>query len=80
MFEYKMPKMDHTSEECSIVEWFVKEGDIIKNGDIIMSIESNKAILEIEANFDGKMAKILLEPGETVEVLSTIALIDETQR
>ena len=77
MFEYKMPKMDHTTEECSVVEWFVKEGDIIKNGDIIMSIEANKAILEIEANFKGKISKILIEPGEVVEVLSVIALIEE---
>ena len=77
MFEYKMPKMDHTTEECSVSEWFVKEGDMVKSGDIIMSIESNKAILEIEANFDGRIAEILVEPGETVEVLTTIALVEE---
>lgn len=77
MFEYKMPKMDHTSEEGAVVEWFVKEGDTVRNGDVIMSIESNKAILEIEANFDGIIRKILLEPGELVAVLTPIALIDE---
>ena len=77
MFEYKMPKMDHTSEEGAVVEWFVKEGDIVKYGDIIMTMESNKAILEIEANFEGRIRQILLEPGELVAVLTTIALIDE---
>lgn len=77
MLEYKMPKMDHTTEECSVAEWFVKEGDLVKSGDIVMSIESNKAVLDIEANFSGRVAKILIEPGEVVEVLSTIALIEE---
>ena len=52
-------------------------GDIVKHGDIIMTMESNKAILEIEANFEGRIRQILLEPGELVAVLTTIALIDE---
>jgi pyruvate dehydrogenase E2 component (dihydrolipoamide acetyltransferase) len=77
MFEYKMPKVDHTSEEGAVVEWFVKEGDIVRRGDMIMTMEANKAVLEIEANFDGRIRQILLEPGESVPVLTAIALVDE---
>jgi len=77
MFEFKMPKMDHTSEEGAVVEWFVKEGDIVKRGDVIMTMEANKAVLEVEANFEGRVRQILLEPGELVPVLTTIAIFDE---
>ena len=76
MFEYKMPKMDHMTEEAFIAKWMVSEGDYVNLGDIIMQIETGKAILDVEANFSGRVSKILVPEGEEVPVLSVIAWIE----
>ena len=78
MFEYKMPKMDHMTEDALIAKWMVSEGDYVELGDIIMQIETGKAVLEVEANFSGKVSKILVPEGVEVPVLSVIAWV-ETQ-
>ena len=72
-----MPKMDHTSEECTIAQWVIKVGDMVVPGQIVMSIETNKTILDIEANFSGRLKEILVPEGETVPVNTSIALFEE---
>ena len=77
MFEYKMPKMDHMTEECTIVEWLVKEGDKVKEGDIIMRIETAKTVLDVEANFNGTVKELIGQEGELLPVHTVIAMIEE---
>ena len=77
MFEYKMPKMDHMTEECMIMEWLVKEGDTVHPGDPVMRIETAKNALEAEAGFSGRIHKILAPTGEMIPVNTVIALVEE---
>ena len=77
MIEYKMPKMDHLSEESFIEQWLIKIGDSVAPGQIIMRIETGKAILEVEANFSGVLKEILIPEGEMVDIGTIIALFDE---
>jgi pyruvate dehydrogenase E1 component beta subunit len=65
-------------EEGAIEKWLVKEGDIVKAGDVIAEIETDKAIMELESYQDGKISKLLVLEGTTaVLVNSPIALFSE---
>ena len=73
-----MPALSPTMEEGAIAKWLVKEGDIVKAGDVIAEIETDKAIMELESYQDGKISKLLVLEGTTaVLVNSPIALFSE---
>lgn len=73
---FVMPRLGQTMEEGSVVEWLKEEGEAIKTGEAIVTIQSDKANLEVEAEQDGVLAKILVtdEDGD-VEVGEPIAII-----
>ena len=71
-----MPALSPTMTEGKLAKWLVKEGDDVRSGDIIAEIETDKALMEVEALDDGKMASILIAEGsEGVAVGSVIAEI-----
>ncbi len=73
----QMPKQGNTVEECLIVEWKVKEGDSVKTGDALCSIETDKASFEVESTADGVVLKLLANAGDLVPVLTDIAVIGQ---
>ena len=73
--EVIMPKLGQTMEEGAIVEWVKKENDQVKRGDLLFTVESDKAVLEVEATARGFLRKILVPEGLTVPVLTAVALI-----
>ena len=73
--EVIMPKLGQTMEEGTVVEWLKAEGDPVKRGDILFAVESDKAILEVEATARGFLRKILVPAGQAVPVLTAVALI-----
>ena len=73
----KMPKWAMGIEEGTIVQWLKAEGDKVVKGELIVEIETAKAMQEIEAPVTGVLTKILLEEGETADVHTEIALIEE---
>jgi pyruvate dehydrogenase E2 component (dihydrolipoamide acetyltransferase) len=75
MTEVIMPKMGDGMEEGTLLEWLKKDGDAVKMGEVIGTIQTDKATLELEAPGSGKLAGILLNPGETVPVGKPIALL-----
>lgn len=72
-----IPKMGMATTEADILEWKVKEGDHIKEGDIIVQIESEKVQLDIESEFSGIITKILYKNGDTVPVGEVICEVDD---
>lgn len=75
MTEVIMPKMGDGMEEGTLVEWLVQEGGSVKSGDVIGTIQSDKALLELEATAKGTLTGILVNKGETVPVGQPIAAI-----
>jgi len=72
-----MPALSPTMTEGVINKWLVKVGDIVKAGDIIAEIETDKATMEVEAVDEGKITHLLDEKGGSqVPVNSVIAIID----
>lgn len=75
MTEVIMPKMGDGMEEGTLLEWLKKDGDTVKSGEIIGTIQTDKATLELEAPGSGKLTGFLIKGGETVPVGKPIAAI-----
>lgn len=75
MTEVIMPKMGDGMEEGTLLEWLKKEGDSVKSGEVIGTIQTDKATLELESPGSGKLAGILIQGGETVPVGRPIAAL-----
>jgi pyruvate dehydrogenase E1 component beta subunit len=74
--ELKMPALSPTMEEGTLAKWLVKEGDLVKSGDILAEIETDKATMEFEAVDEGVISSINVAEGtDGVKVGTVIALI-----
>ncbi|RVU26752.1 biotin/lipoyl-binding protein [Sandaracinomonas limnophila] len=73
----RMPKMSDTMLEGVIANWLKKEGDVIKSGDIIAEVETDKATMELENYEDGTLLHIGVKAGEAVPVDGIIAVVGE---
>jgi len=71
----KMPKMSDTMEEGVIAAWNVKVGDVVKSGDILAEVETDKATMDMESYYDGTILYIGVEKGKAVPVDAIIAVI-----
>jgi pyruvate dehydrogenase E2 component (dihydrolipoamide acetyltransferase) len=76
--EYKvtMPILSDTMDKGKITKWYVKVGDIVKKGDKLCEVESDKATMDIESFVDGKVKKTVVKEGDEVPVKSVIAIIE----
>ena len=63
-----MPALGESVVEGIIVKWFVKVGDQVKSGDVLVEVETDKANAEVPATEDGFVAQIFAQPGATVQV------------
>ncbi len=72
-----MPQAGQSMEEGTILSWKVKEGDRIEVGQVIMEIETDKATMEVEAVDAGRIAKIVSQEGDIVEVKVPVAYLAE---
>ena len=73
-----MPALSPTMEHGNLAKWLKKEGDIVKAGDVIAEIETDKATMEVEAVEEGVIAKIIVPAGsEEVKVNALIAVLLE---
>lgn len=73
--EIIMPPVTQTSEEMQIVTWHVKEGDAISVGQVILEIQTDKAVLEVEATAGGVVRKIFFLENEKAPVNAVLALV-----
>lgn len=72
-----MPKYGLQQDNGTVVEWRVKEGDHIDKGDILLDLETDKALFEYESPESGYVRKLIAQNGEEVPVLSVIAIITD---
>src|SRR5689334_5321959 len=73
--EYRMPSLGPDMEAGTLVEWRVKPGDVVKRGDVIVLVETDKGIIDVEVFADATIEKLLVEPGTQVAVGTPIALL-----
>jgi 2-oxoisovalerate dehydrogenase E2 component (dihydrolipoyl transacylase) len=74
--EFKLPDAGEGLTEAEIVAWHVKPGDQVEDGQIIVEVETAKAVVELPSPWDGTVARLLAEEGQTVDVGVPIIAIE----
>ncbi|MCC5619057.1 2-oxo acid dehydrogenase subunit E2 [Nostoc sp. CHAB 5836] len=77
--EVFMPALSSTMTEGKIVSWVKSPGDKVEKGETVVVVESDKADMDVETFYEGFLAHIIVEAGETAPVGSAIAFIAETE-
>jgi pyruvate dehydrogenase E2 component (dihydrolipoamide acetyltransferase) len=76
-YEFKLPDLGEGLTEGEIVEWLVKEGDFVEEGQVFVKVETDKAVLEIPSPRNGMVLRIGAAEGDTVQVGEVILVIGE---
>ncbi|MEH6748342.1 MAG: 2-oxo acid dehydrogenase subunit E2 [Maribacter arcticus] len=71
----KMPRLSDTMEEGTVASWLKKVGDDVEEGDILAEIETDKATMEFESFYSGKLLYIGIQEGESSPVDTVLAVI-----
>jgi pyruvate dehydrogenase E2 component (dihydrolipoamide acetyltransferase) len=74
--EFTMPMLGEVMEEGRIVAWHKQAGDRVEKGEIILEVETDKAVMGVESPATGVLSEILVAAGETVPVNTPLALIE----
>ena len=74
--EFKLPDVGEGLTEADIVSWHVKPGDTIEDGQVIVEIETAKAVVELPSPYSGTVTGLLVEEGQTVDVGAPIIAVD----
>jgi len=72
-----MPRLSDTMEEGAISTWRKHPGDTVAIGDVLVEIETDKAVMEYEAYQAGILSKILVDEGQVAQIGAAIALFDD---
>ncbi|WP_342044219.1 dihydrolipoamide acetyltransferase family protein [Bacillus sp. OTU530] len=70
-FEFRLPDIGEGIHEGEIVKWFVKPGDEVKEDDVLLEVQNDKAVVEIPSPVKGKVVEILVGEG-TVAVVGDV--------
>jgi pimeloyl-ACP methyl ester carboxylesterase len=73
-----MPKLGMTMEEGTVIEWHVPLGESVTKGELLLTIESEKAQIEIEAPASGVLRHVYVESNQTVPCGTLLAVLTET--
>jgi len=68
-----MPALEMAQETGKLVSWLKKEGEPVRKGEMLLEVETDKAVVEVEAAGDGILAAVTAKPGDVIPVGHTIA-------
>lgn len=75
LFKVIMPKLGESIQEATLTKWFVKEGDVVAEDDILFEVATDKVDSEIPSPVEGRIEKILFPEGSLLPVGEVLALI-----
>ncbi len=71
----EMPKLSDTMTVGTLIKWLKQEGDVVKSGDMLAEVETDKATMELESFFDGTILRIFAPAGAQVELGAPLCVI-----
>ncbi|MFM8985086.1 MAG: 2-oxo acid dehydrogenase subunit E2 [Planctomycetia bacterium] len=74
--EFKLPDLGENIASGDVVSVHVKEGDVLKPGQSILEVETDKAVIEVPCPPGGTVSKVLVKKGDTVKVGQALVLLD----
>ena len=75
--EIKVPSVGESVTEATLAQWYKKDGDQVRKGELLFVLETDKVTLEIEAEADG-LLKIAKSEGETIPIGAVVGTIDRS--
>ncbi|HEY4285677.1 MAG TPA: pyruvate dehydrogenase complex dihydrolipoamide acetyltransferase [Puia sp.] len=75
-----MPRLSDTMTEGVIADWHKKVGDMVKKGDVLADIETDKATMELESYKEGKLLYIGAQKGDKIAINSLLAVIGDEKK
>lgn len=76
--EIKVPSAGESVTEVFIGKWRKQSGDLVKKGDVLVDLESQKATFELESDYSGRLEILYPNSGDKVAVSDTIANVDDS--
>ena len=77
MVEAVIPKLDETTEVATVERWLVQEGERVEQGQPICEVETDKALVQVEAPAAGTLRRQLIAAGTEVPPLTIVALVGD---
>jgi 2-oxoglutarate dehydrogenase E2 component (dihydrolipoamide succinyltransferase) len=77
MVDVTLPQLGESVTEGTISKWLVKEGDVVAQGQSILTVSTDKADAEVPAPTAGRVARLLAKEGDVVAVKTVVAQIEE---
>ena len=74
MIPIVMPQVGENLPTGTVLEWHRQEGEAVARGDLLVTVESEKAVFEIQAEADGVLGRILVQQGEEGAVLEPVGI------
>jgi pyruvate dehydrogenase E2 component (dihydrolipoamide acetyltransferase) len=75
--EVTLPDLGEDIEHATVNFWHFKEGDKINEGDDLVELQTDRAVVNIPSPVNGVILEVLVEEGDIVEVGEALATIDE---
>ena len=73
----EMPKLSDTMTEGTLAKWQIREGDTVSTGQSVADVETDKATMEMQSFFDGKICKLVVKPGDKIPLGAPMAVVLE---
>jgi len=74
--EFKLPDLGENIASGDVVTVFVSEGDVVRPGQALLEVETDKAVIEVPCPPGGRIAQVLVKKGDTVKVGQTLVVLD----
>lgn len=74
--EILVPNLGESVTEATVLKWFKKEGDAVKQDEQLVELETDKVTMEVNAPVSGALISIKVKEGETIDVGALLGLID----
>ncbi|MEM9335777.1 MAG: biotin/lipoyl-containing protein, partial [Pseudomonadota bacterium] len=75
-YTFKLPDLGEGTVESEIAEWFIKVGDIVNEEDVVGTMMTDKAAVELSSPVTGKVLRLSGEPGDIVAVGAPLVVFE----
>ncbi|HEX6983938.1 MAG TPA: 2-oxo acid dehydrogenase subunit E2 [Planctomycetaceae bacterium] len=76
--EFKLPEVSEGVKTADVSDILVSEGDVIEAGQVVVEVETEKAVAPVECPHAGRVAKVHVSPGDSVPIGATLLTIEQT--
>jgi pyruvate dehydrogenase E2 component (dihydrolipoamide acetyltransferase) len=77
--EFRLPALGADMDEGTIVQWNVAPGSVVKRGDVVAVVETDKGAIDVEIFQDGVVREIVVQPGTKVPVGTVLAMLEGSE-